>query len=104
MSRSYRKPKAFIAGGSNTEYYRSRNRHTRRSNKKLINKLSKFKGEIGFDDVEDLFEEEQKLNFIINNKNKTFDTWCEPTDGSYMLPDHSNDEKKQTWIDKCKRK
>lgn len=84
MSRSYRKPKAFICSGKNTEYYRERNRNTRTNNKRILNKLSNYRGEIGFDDLEELFEEEQKLEFIYNKKNKDFDTWNEPTDGSFM--------------------
>ena len=28
---------------------------------------------------------DKHANFIVNNKNSSFDSWCEPTDGSYLL-------------------
>lgn len=102
MSRSYRKPKAFICAGRNTEYYRERNRNTRMKNKRELDKLSSYKRKLGFDDLEELFEEEQKLEFISNNKNKDFDTWCEPTDGSFMAKE--SDFKDDNYFKKLQRK
>lgn len=103
MSRSYRKPKAFICTGRNTEYYRNRNRNTRVKNKRTLNKLSKFKQEIGFDDLEDLFDEESNLNFIKNNRNKSFDTWSEPTDGSYMARESDFKENQKYFKKLCRK-
>ena len=72
MSRSRRKPKIGWCTGSNTEYYRDRNRSTRIKNKRKLRKA--------------LMEgEEDMIDFIVNNKNSSFDSWCEPTDGSYLL-------------------
>ena len=80
MSRSYRKPKAFICSGSNTEYYRDRNRSTRAKNR---HKLRKFM-------LNDPTEDEA-IDFVPNKKNKAFDTWSEPTDGSYLATDDGSE-------------
>lgn len=73
MSRSRRKPKVGICVGSNTEYYRERNRNTRTKNKRILRKAL-------------MDGKEDEINFIPNNKNPSYDTYCEPTDGSYMIP------------------
>ena len=72
MSRSRRKPKIGFAVGKNTEYYRERNRHTRVKNKAILQKAFR---ENNFDDLE----------FIKNETNPQYDSWNEPTDGSYLL-------------------
>lgn len=85
MSKSYRKPKIGFACGSNTEYYRERNRNTRIKNKQRLRKA--------------LMEgEEDEINFIPNRRNRAFDTWSEPTDGSYIL------EKDSPYYEKMRRK
>lgn len=83
MSRSYRKPKAFICTGRNTEYYRDRNRNTRNKNKQLLRKAL-------------IDGKEDEVLFIPNNKNKNYDSWCEPTDGSFMAKE-SNFKNTDIW-------
>ncbi len=72
MSRSKRKPKIGIAYGSNTEFYRDRNRNTRTKNRRILRKA--------------LMEgNEDELEFVSNKRNPSYDNWNEPTDGSYLL-------------------
>lgn len=74
MSRSYKKyASSGICCGSNTQYYRSRNKHTRRKNRHIIRNIIK-KHEL--DDI-DGFE------LVENKKNPNYDRWNEPTDGSW---------------------
>ena len=72
MSRSYKKyASGGICVGSNTEYYRDRNKSTRNKNKHILrNTLKKYE----LDDI-DGFE------FIENKRNPNYDTWNEPTAG-----------------------
>ena len=74
MSRSYKKyASGGICTGSNTEYYRDRNKSTRNKNKHILrNTLKKYE----LDDI-DGFE------FIENKRNPNFDPWNEPTDGKW---------------------
>ena len=74
MSRSYKKyASGGICVGSNTEYYRDRNKSTRNKNKHILrNTLKKYK----LDDI-DGFE------FIENKRNPNYDPWNEPTDGKW---------------------
>ena len=74
MSRSYKKyASSGICVGSNTEYYRDRNKSTRNKNKHILrNTLKKYE----LDDI-DGFE------FIENKRNPNYDTWNEPTDGKW---------------------
>lgn len=70
MSKTYNKNvRVGIAGGSNTEYYRSRNRQSRRKNKKRLKYVSSQ-----YDDN----EIQENLEFEKLPK----DHWEEPTDGS----------------------
>lgn len=86
MSRSYRKPKIGFATGSNTEYYRERNRSTRTKNRQQLRKLSKYKNQyLGYDNLEDLDIDSNYLEFTKNKRNRNYDSWGEPTDGSHML-------------------
>ena len=74
MSRSYKKYASDgICCGSNTKYYRARNRNTRNKNKHIIrNTLKRYE----LDDI-DGFE------FIENKRNPNYDPWNEPTDGKW---------------------
>lgn len=74
MSRSYKKyASGGICTGSNTEYYRDRNKSTRNKNKHILrNTLKKYE----LDDI-DGFE------FIENKRNPNYDPWNEPTDGKW---------------------
>ena len=74
MSRSYKKhASGGICCGSNTEYYRDRNKSTRNKNKHILrNTLKKYE----LDDI-DGFE------FIENKRNPNYDPWNEPTDGKW---------------------
>ena len=74
MSRSYKKyASSGICCGSNTKYYRDRNKNTRNKNKHIIrNTLKKYE----LDDI-DGFE------LIENKRNPNYDTWNEPTDGKW---------------------
>ena len=74
MSRSYKKyASAGICHGSNTKYYRDRNRNTRNKNKQIIrNTLKTYE----IDDIEG-------FEFIDSKKNPNYDCWKEPTDGKW---------------------
>ena len=74
MSRSYKKyASGGICCGSNTQYYRDRNKSTRNKNKHIIrNTLKKY----NLDEI-DGFE------LIDNKKNPNYDCWNEPTDGKW---------------------
>ena len=74
MSRSYKKyASGGICCGSNTEYYRDRNKSTRNKHKHILrNTLKKYE----LDDL-DGFE------FIENKRNPNYDPWNEPTDGKW---------------------
>ena len=74
MSRSYKKyASAGICHGSNTKYYRDRNRNTRNKNKQIIRNTLKT---CEIDDIEG-------FEFINNKKNHNYDCWNEPTDGKW---------------------
>ena len=74
MSKSYAKYKTLgVCTGSNTEYYRMRNRLRRRKNNHSIkNIMANFKNE----EFDDIF-----LEFKIPKK----DSWDEPTDGTWKV-------------------
>lgn len=74
MSRSYKKhASGGICCGSNTKYYRERNKNTRRKNRHIIrNTIKKY----DLDDI-DGFE------LIENKRNPNYDSWNEPTDGKW---------------------
>ena len=74
MSRSFKKySNGCICNGSNTQYYRDRNKNTRNKNKHIIrNTLKRY-------DVDDI----DGFEFIQNQKNPNYDTWNEPTDGKW---------------------
>ena len=77
MSRSYKKyASGGICYGSNTEYYRDRNRNTRNKNKHIIrNTLKRY----DIDELDDI----DGFEFIENKRNPNYDTWNEPTDGKW---------------------
>ena len=77
MSRSYKKyASSGICYGSNTEYYRDRNRNTRNKNKHIIrNTLKRY-------DVDEL-DDIDGFEFIENKRNPNYDPWNEPTDGKW---------------------
>ncbi len=74
MSRSYKKhASGGVCRGSNTQYYRNRNKSTRNKNKHIIrNALKKYEP-----------DEIDGLNFIENKRNPNYDCWREPTDGKW---------------------
>ena len=74
MSRSYKKyASGGICCGSNTKYYRERNRSTRNKNKHIIrNTLKKYE----LDDIDE-------FELIENKRNPDYDCWKEPTDGKW---------------------
>ena len=74
MSRSRRKPKGLWTGCKNTEFYRERNRSTRNKNKQIL-RNGVNSGSL------------DELEFIENDRNKAFDPWTEPSDGSFMVYD-----------------
>ena len=77
MSRSYKKyASAGICCGSNTEYYRDRNRNTRNKNKHIIRNIFK---RYDVDELADI----DGFEFIENKRNPNYDTWNEPTDGKW---------------------
>ena len=79
MSRSYKKyASSGICYGSNTEYYRDRNRNTRNKNKHIIRNTLKRYDVDKLDDI-DGFE------FIENKRNPNYDPWNEPTDGKWHV-------------------
>ena len=70
MSKTYNKNiRVGIAGGSNTEYYRSRNRQSRRKNKKHLKYIS---SQYVDDEIQENLEFEKLPK----------DHWEEPTDGT----------------------
>lgn len=74
MSRSRNKYAKFpICCGSNTEFYRERNRSTRAKNRQMLRNLI---GKMDIEDVADVI-----YNFT-NHMNDSYDRWLEPTDGS----------------------
>lgn len=100
MSRTYNKNvRLGIAGGSNTEYYRSRNRQSRRKNKKHLKYISSQ-----YDDN----EIQENLEFEKLPK----DHWEEPTDGTVtyrkkqlnLLLEIENDNNFKKWYRKLLRK
>lgn len=81
MSKSYGKYKTeSFCSGSNTEYYRDRNRRLRSKNKNNINRILKNKPIENFDDI-----------FIPSKEPKNM-MWLEPTDGTCKM--YANDYKK----------
>ena len=71
MSRSYKKQlRMNWCCGSNTEFYRERNRQRRRYSKEQLNKIRKMH----IDDFSDIY---------IDPKLPKKDTWREPTDGHW---------------------
>ena len=74
MSRSYKKhASGGICCGSNTQYYRDRNKNTRNKNKHIIrNALKRYE-----------LDEIDGFEFIDNKKNPNYDSWNEPTDGKW---------------------
>ena len=74
MSRSYKKhASGGICCGSNTEYYRDRNRSTRNKNKHIIrNTLKRYE-----------LDEIDGFDLISNKRNPDYDSWMEPTDGKW---------------------
>lgn len=81
MSKSYAKYKTEgMCTGSNTEYYRDRNRRLRAKNKNNIKKILKNKP---IEDFDDLF---------IPSKEPDNTRWNEPTDGTCKM--YANDYKK----------
>ncbi len=74
MSRSFKKyASGGICSGTNTKYYRERNRSTRNKNKHILrNTLKRY-------DVNDI----DGFELIENKRNPNYDTWREPTDGSW---------------------
>lgn len=89
MSRSRRKPKAFVACGRNTEFYRERNRSTRNKNRNIL-RAAIANGKL------------DEVQFVENNRNKKFDPWTEPTDGSWMA--RPEDFPNQQYYEKLLRK
>ncbi len=74
MSRTYKKNvKAFIATGSNTEFYKNRRRNIRRKNKNNLRNLVTNKP---IDEINDL---------ILNDVTPKTDKWREPTDGHFTI-------------------
>lgn len=75
MSKSYKKfASSGICCGSNTIFYRDRNRHTRRKNRHLLRIAIN-----GCDDLDKI----NAINFIKNKRNPNFNPWNEPTDGHW---------------------
>ena len=73
MSRSYKKQlRMNWCCGSNTEFYRERNRQRRRHSKEQLNKIRKMH----IDDFSDMY---------MDPKIPKKDTWREPTDGGFIL-------------------
>ena len=69
MSRTYKKNvKVGIAGGKNTEFYRSRDRKIRRKNREICRSI---------------VDDEDRDLTVLNDK-YIKNTWEEPTDGSYL--------------------
>ena len=77
MSRSYKKhASGGICNGSNTQYYRERNKSTRNKNKHIIrNTLKRYE----LDELDEI----DGFEFIDNKKNPNYDSWNEPTDGKW---------------------
>lgn len=73
MSRTYRKAvKCGICTGSNTEYYREKNRKCRNKNRhSLRNLMSKY-------DIE-------TVNDMVTTEVPRHDSWDEPTDGTFLV-------------------
>lgn len=77
MSRSYKKKlRVGIAGGTNTEFYRSRTRKFRRSNNAHLKKVFRT-----------VIPEEIDENLCFKKYSKK-DSWLEPTDGSHLIDDN----------------
>lgn len=74
MSKSYKKfASGGICVGSNTQYYRDRNKNTRNKNKHIIrNTIARY-------DLDDM----DGIEFIENKRNPNYDCWNEPTDGKW---------------------
>jgi len=73
MSRTYRKYiKCGICTGSNTEYYRDRNRKARQMNRHNLRNL------IANKDIEDVSD-------LVINIELPHDSWNEPTDGTFLV-------------------
>lgn len=99
MSKTYHKNiRIGVCSGSNTMYYRNRNRKVRRTNKSLLKSaVSQYEDD----------EIQENLNFIKLPKN----TWDEPTDGTHtynkkqlnLLLEIENDKDFMKWWKKLLR-
>lgn len=79
MSRTYRKViKQGICTGSNTEYYRERNRKARQMNRHNLRNL------IANHDIDD-------VNDLVMSTVLPHDSWDEPTDGTYLITKNDRD-------------
>lgn len=79
MARTYRNViKVGICTGSNTEYYRDRNRKARNKNNHMLRNLM----------ANHSIEE---VNDLISNVVLPHDDWDEPTDGTYIITRNNRD-------------